>query len=343
MPLNVAPCELPVLLLYNLNPSWTAQEQEEVIAASERLGEAIAAVGHPTTLAAVTSEDLATVLAPHDPSAHIVLNWCEGLPGVPHSDSLVARELERQGFTFTGASSATLAFCEDKRRIKEALERAGLPTPVWRVYDHAQADGWSKFPAIVKLVSEHCSEGLTRESVVLNEAELGQRIAYVLDTYHQPALVEEFIDGREFHVSLWGNGHITLLPPAEMDFSLFSEVRDRLCTYEAKFIPGSPHYEGIQTLLPAPLSEEELRALEEACRAAYLALGCRDYGRIDVRYRDGVFYILDVNPNADLSADASFACAAEVAGYSYGEVGSRIVRLAARRHPFRASMGLLST
>ena len=81
------------------------------------------------------------------------------------------------------------------------------------------------------------------------------------------------------------------------------------------------------------LTEDERDALERTCKAAYKALGCRDYGRIDVRMRDGVVYILDVNPNADISSDASLACAAELAGYSYGETGSRIVRLAADRHP----------
>jgi len=333
MPLNIDPHDVPVLLLYNLDPSWTAREQGEVISASSQLGQAIYTIGHPTTLAPVLSDDLSTVLALYDPSVYIVFNWCEGLPGIPHSDSLVAQGLERQGFVFTGASSATLAFSEDKRRVKQSLERSGIPTPIWRLYERPRADGWDKFPAIVKAVGEHCSEGLTRESVVMTEAELIRRIAYVVETFHQPALVEEFIDGREFHVSIWGNGHVTMLPPAEMDFSLFTEVQDRLCTYDAKFVPGSVHYEGIRTLLPAPLNPEELQTLEEVCRAAYIAIGCRDYGRIDVRSRGGAFYVLDVNPNADISVDASFACAAEVAGYSYGEVGSRIIRLAARRHP----------
>jgi D-alanine-D-alanine ligase len=98
-------------------------------------------------------------------------------------------------------------------------------------------------------------------------------------------------------------------------------------------VPGSKHYEGIKTLLPAPLDGVDLRSLERVCQDAYRAGGCRDYGRIDVRLRDGLFYVLDVNPNADISADASLACAAEVAGYSYGEMASRIVRLAAKRHP----------
>ncbi|MBU1150540.1 MAG: hypothetical protein KJ800_06290, partial [Proteobacteria bacterium] len=213
------------------------------------------------------------------------------------------------------------------------LSKAGIPTPTWRLYDRPQADGWNQFPAIVKAANEHSSEGLTRESVVMNEEELSARVAYVLKTYDQPALVEDFIDGREFHVSLWGNGTIDMLPPAEMDFSQFKDVHDRLCTYDAKFVPGSESYEGIKTLLPALLGADDLRTLKRVCQAAYRAIGCRDYGRIDLRIRDGVFYVLDVNPNADISADASLACAAELAVYSYGEMGSRIVRLAANRHP----------
>jgi D-alanine-D-alanine ligase len=118
-----------------------------------------------------------------------------------------------------------------------------------------------------------------------------------------------------------------------MDFSFFNEVNDRLCTYESKHVPQSIHYQKIQTLLPAPLSEDELWTIEHVCRTVYMATGCRDYARIDLRSQNGTFYVLDVNPNADISIDASLACAAEVAGYSYGEMGSRLVRLAARRHP----------
>jgi len=124
-----------------------------------------------------------------------------------------------------------------------------------------------------------------------------------------------------------------VLPAAEMDFSFFGDAKDRLCTYDSKFIPGSGHYEKIETLLPAPLANDETEALERVCKNAYVALGCRDYARMDVRLRDNIFYVLDVNPNADISIDASMACAAEVAGISYGQMGSLIVRMAAKRHP----------
>jgi D-alanine-D-alanine ligase len=174
---------------------------------------------------------------------------------------------------------------------------------------------------------------MTSRSVVLTAADLAEQVAAVHAEFGQPALVEEFIDGREFHVTLWGNGTIEMLPPAEMDFSDFADVRERICSYDSKFNPDSDSYRRIRSLIPAPLEDDQMRALEAVCIAAYRAVGCRDYARLDLRLRDGVFQILDINPNADVSKDTSFSCAAKVAGYSYGALGSRIVRLAARRHP----------
>ena len=333
MPLDIVPSDLPVLLLSGMDASWTDQEKEEVAFVTRQLEEAIAAVGHPTELLMLTDGNLAACLQSYDPTACIVFNWCENIPGKPRSEFLVAKELEQRSFAFTGAGSQALVLAGDKSRVKRILRQRGIPTPEWRLFRRPEPKGWTWFPAIVKAAYEHCSEGLTRESVVMTAGEMARRIEYVLDTYRQPAMVEDFIDGREFHVSLWGNGHIEMLPPAEMDFSLFKEAQDRLCTYESKFVPGSKHYECIETLLPAPLTDVDLLELEKVCRAAYQAGECRDYGRIDVRLRDGLFYVLDVNPNADISADASLACAAELAGYSYGETGSRIARLAAKRHP----------
>jgi len=333
VPVDTQPRDIPVLLLYNIDIDWTAPEQEESACLARDLGQAIQSVGHPVTMVPVTDGDLYDVLHTYDPLGHIVFNWCEDLPGVDHSEWVVARCLELLGFVFTGADSSALAVSQHKHRVKQILGRAGIPVPRCRLHDGSPPVDWSEFPAIVKPANEHCSEGISRESVVLTREELAARTGYVAETYGQPALVENFIDGREFHVSLWGNGRIEVLPVAEMDFSFFNEVNDRLCTYESKHVPQSLHYQKIETLLPAPLTEDELAALERVSMAAYRALGCRDYARIDLRAEDGVFYVLDVNPNADISADASLACAAEVAGYSYGEMASRLVRLAARRHP----------
>ena len=328
-----APQELPVLLLYNIDPAWEPQEQEEAVTATQELIDALRQVGHPVTPVQVNDTDLRRFLSPYDPGRYVVLNWCEALPGIAHSDALAAETLEQMGYAYSGSTPPVLRLSGNKEKVKEALLRAGVPTPLGCVCTPERSAPWDRFPAIVKPLREHCSIGITPESVVLDRDSLLERIRFVTDTYDQPALVEEFIDGREFRVTLWGNDEVEVLPPVEMEFSAFSDVRERLCSWDAKFTPGSRHYTEIRTVAPAPLSAEELRLLTEVSRAAYRAMGIRDYARFDFRLRDGVFYLLDPNPNPDISSDASLALTAELAGYSYGRMGSRLIRLAAKRHP----------
>ncbi len=327
------PITIPVVLLYNVNREWTRKEKDEVIRQSNELGDALQKTGYPTFPVAIEDDNIAARLKPFDPDKYIIFNWCEGLPGVEHSEWLVAKNLETLGYAFTGADSEALLLAQDKKRVKAILDNASIPTPAWQIFDIANAEGWNTFPAIVKPQNEHCSAGITPDSVVMNQMDLKNRISFILNKYSQPALVEDFIDGREFHVAVLGNENLTVFPAAEMDFSCFGNVRDRLCTYDAKFIPGSQHYEEIKTLLPAPLTNDEKKTMEKICSDAYRATQCRDYARMDIRLRDGVFYVLDVNPNADISSDASMACAAEVDGISYAQMGSLIVQMAAGRHP----------
>ncbi|HPG70394.1 MAG TPA: hypothetical protein PLT21_00030 [Syntrophales bacterium] len=328
-----APQDLPVLLLYNIDPAWEPREQAEAVTATQELIDALRLVGHPVTPVQVDDGDLRRFLSPYDPGHFVVLNWCEALPGIAHSDALAAETLEEMGFAYSGSPPEVLRLSGDKEKVKEVLLRAGVPTPAGCVCTPESGAPWNRFPAIVKPVREHCSIGITPEAVVLGRAALLERIRFVTETYEQPALVEEFIDGREFRVTLWGNDEVEVLPPVEMEFSAFSDVRERLCSWDAKFTPGSRPYTEIRTVAPAPLSGEEFRLLAEVSRTAYRAMGIRDYARFDFRLRDGVFYLLDPNPNPDISSDASLALTAELAGYSYGRMGSRLIRLAAERHP----------
>jgi D-alanine-D-alanine ligase len=325
--------KIPVVLLYNIDPEWTPVEKDEVISLTNKLGNTLIEMGHSVVFVPITDDDLGSHLHSFNPAQHIIFNWCESLPGIAHSEWLVAKRLEMLGFTFTGADSDTLALAQDKYRVKLILDQAGIPTPAWRIFNSPDSGEWEKFPAIVKPMNEHCSEGITPDSVVLTPEDLHERITFIRDFYNQAALVEDFIDGREFHISVMGNDTLTVLPPAEMDFSFFRNVQDRICTYDSKFMPGSEHYEKIETLLPAPLTSNETEDLEQVCKNAYRALGCRDYARLDIRLRDNIFYVLDVNPNADISIDASMACAADIVGIGYGQMGSLIVGMAAARHP----------
>jgi D-alanine-D-alanine ligase len=330
--------DLPVLLIHNMSPEWTPDEVRDAEQDVAALADALRIIGHPVDLLAVEDGRLAARLAPHDPRDLIVFNWCEELPGVPHSEPEVAAILERLGYAFTGASSEVLSLSHDKPQIKRILDANGLPTPPWAVFDTPGINGWNIFPAIVKAANEHCSIGISPESVVTSRAELERRVGYILREHRQPALVEEFIDGREFHVAAWGNGNVTAMPAAEMDYVGLTDIRDRLFTYDAKYVPGSRLYETIELRVPAELDPAARAGLERIVLATYRATGCRDYGRIDLRFRDGVFYVIDVNPNPDINPLTSLTYAAAQIGYSYGEMGSRIVNLAAARHPaYRAS------
>ncbi len=339
MPINSLLSKTSVLLLYNLDPCWSAQEQQAAIDAAGALETALGEAGCKSIPVPVAHSDLEPILAGYNRLGHIVFNWCEGLPGVLHSEWLVAAYLERCGFTFTGANAACLAQAQDKCSIKRLLDQAGITTPIWQAYTDASAVTWDRFPAIVKPSEEHCSEGIDRDAVCMTETELRKRVEYVIGRYRQAALVEEFIDGRELHVSLWGNGAIEVLPPVEMGFSMFNDQHDRICGYEAKFVPESASYQNITTILPAPLSQAEADSLDQVCRSAYSVTGCRDYARIDLRMKNGSFYVIDVNPNSDISPDTSTIMAAEYLGYSYGEFGERIIRLAAERRPALGSDG----
>jgi D-alanine-D-alanine ligase len=325
--------DVSVILLHNVDPSWAPDEINIVMNGVEKLMRELKAKGHRVYEVPVTDVNLAAALAPFDRKSHIVFNWCEELPGIPDSEVQVAKILEELGYTYTGSSPETLSLSWDKASVKALLSKKGIPTPYGRIVHSPPVKGWVRFPAIVKPAFEHCSVGVDSNAVVLDEIELQRQVEYITKVFDQPALVEDFIDGREFHVTLWGNSRVDMLPPVEMDFSAFSDIKDRLCTFDSKFTPGSRHYEGIELRVPAPLNGMLLAALRKAVFSAYRCLGCRDYARIDLRLRDKILYVLDVNPNADISPDTSLAYAAEAAGMGYGSFISRLIHLAFERHP----------
>ena len=328
-----SPSPANVILLYGVDPNWEQFEQDRVVRESRRLGVAIRRRGHQVELLEIQGNHLADTLARFDPDEVVVFNCLEEIPGEKGSEAEVVDVLERLGFAYTGATAEAIRLSYDRPRIRALLEENGVAVPLWVQFDEPGQHPWNVFPAIVRPAWEHCSIGVDRWAVVLDAGELAQRVAHVIAAFKQPALVEDFIDGREFHVPLWGNGSVEMLPPVEMDFSAIGDVRDRLCTYEAKFDLDSAACRRITSRIPARLNAAERDALEASCRLAYRLGGCRDYGRIDVRQRDDSMYVLDVNPNADLSADASVALAANKAGFCYGAMGSRLVEWAQNRAP----------
>jgi D-alanine-D-alanine ligase len=324
--------DLPVLMLFDVDPEWPQDSIRERLEEVQCLIDALKAIGHPVTRAILETNDLTAILQPFDPKEIIVFNCCDDIPGIPHGCALAVQELEMLGFTYTGADFKALTLGQDKRKIKHRLKEAFISTPTWAAFSSARSKAWKHFPAIVKPAFEHCSFGITREAVVQTPAELAQRVSFVLDELHQPAIVEEFIDGREFHIGVFGNDALHVLPPGEIDYSGFQDIHDRLCTYESNVDRASLAFYLTVPKMACELNEEELRTLNVVAVQAYLATDCRDYARMDIRLKDGTFYVLDVNHNADIGPETSMILGAQKLGYSYGQFASLLVNLAAQRH-----------
>ncbi len=324
---------MKVLVLYDLDLAWESFEISDARNSGRVLFESLEYEGIEAYLEELNNADLSGILQRYNPDETIVFNLCESIPGIPYSERRVVEIIENKGFTYTGNVPEVIDLSYDKQKVKEVLVSLGIRVPFGAVLSPEEADDWTLFPVIVKPSREHCSLTITDRSVVFDKYSLKEQILLVNNELKQPALVEDFIDGREFHVSVWNNDIPEVLPPAEMDFSAFREARKRLCTYDSKFIPGSEHYEKIETLIPAPLDEQLLKRLEKKVLKTWQGFGCIDYARFDFRLRDDKFYLLDVNPNNDLSIDTSFAIAAEMSSYSYSQMAKRIVMMAAERHP----------
>lgn len=324
---------MKVLLLYDLDPAWDEFEINDSRDSCKVLFDSLVNEGIETYLEELTDPDLEKILNRYSSDDTILFNLCETLPGIPNSEGRVLQIIADSGFTYTGNIPEVIALSYDKRKVKEVLNSIGVKVPYGAVLTQAEAADWTRFPAIVKPAHEHCSLTITENSVVFDSASLQEQIMLVNNELKQPAMVEDFIDGREFHVSVWNNEPPEMLPPVEMDFSAFSDARKRLCTYDSKYNPGSEHYVKIETLIPAPLDEKLLKRLEKIVLKAWRGFGLLDYARFDFRLRDNEFYLLDINPNNDISLDTTFALAAEMTSYSYSRMAKRIVMMAAERHP----------
>lgn len=273
-------------------------------------------------------DDIDDISSNFDLDHTLIFNLCEHLYGDSRHERTVVQRMVDRKLLFTGASLNTLVNCLDKGITKEQLKKAGVPTPKYQIFRRADAAINIPFPAFVKPIAEDASIGIDRASVVHDEASLRSRVQYILDTYHEAALVEEFIDGREFNVSMWGNGTVFTLPIGELDYCDWQDPYQRFLHFDAKWTPQCLEYQTMYVRCPADVDDQLAKKLNETAMRAYQALACRDYARIDMRLHDGEPIVLEVNPNPCLASDAGFPLAARTAGYDYPTMVGRIARWA---------------
>lgn len=332
-----------IALIYNQEDELTKGESQDLIAmqytvkTASHVYDALCRLGYQTVMVPVKNDlqEFARELGQYSPQNTFVFNICDGFAGDNFSASMIPQLLSDLGYKHTGSTAQAVRLCTDKARSKQRLVKQGVPTPAYQVFKKQARSVKMPLPAIVKPVHEDASIGIDEKAVVTSASELFERVDYVVSEYDQPALVEEFITGREFAVSMWGNGSMDVMPIAEHDFSAVSDPLKSLLTYESKWVEDSFSYNEFKVVCPAPLSPEEEEKVKEAAVGAFRAMGLRDFGRVDIRYRDGVPYVIDINEIPDLSPDAGFARASETAGYSYDQMVDRILTLAMHREGWR--------
>jgi D-alanine-D-alanine ligase len=268
----------------------------------------------------------------------VVFNLCESLSGDARFEPLLPMLLERAGVAYTGSPPLALALALHKQKAKGVLRGAGVPTPEAACLPTADVSTVTlPFPLIVKPSREDASVGISGRSVVNDRGELERQVAAMIARYRQPALVERYIDGREIYVSMLGrnggDGGIDLLPLHEIDFSEMPAGQPHIVSFAAKWEETSAEYRGTKPVRCSGLPPDIEARVTAVARTAFAAMELRDYGRLDVRLAaDGTPYVIDVNPNCDLSeASGGFVRAGRAAGLGYDEVIRRIVDLAFQR------------
>ncbi|MEM2902004.1 MAG: GNAT family N-acetyltransferase [Candidatus Bathyarchaeia archaeon] len=329
-----------VAVLYNQPQPLPYGEEKDKISEDAVLEEvsdvqqALQNLGHQAILMPLTNDVPKLVKELSSTPLDCVFNLCEGAYGCSVHEMNVPSILELLRIPYTGSPSMALGCCLDKATAKRILIGAGLPTPSFTVAQTSvMPEKIPSYPLIVKPIREDGGRGVSRESVVYDEAALKERIRYVWEKYRQPALVERFIEGRELNVSLIGNSSPETLAISEVEFSGLQDGSPRILTYDGKWLEESREYAWTPVTCPASVEDSLRGRLEEISKKAFQILGCMGYARIDFRVDlKGRPYLIDVNPNPDISRKAGFANSAEKAGVPYPQLIQRIMDLAIERH-----------
>jgi len=267
-------------------------------------------------------------------SPDVIFNFVESIEGNSKYEIYATGLFDLFGIKYTGNNPLCLANCLFKERTKQLLKFKNIDTPDYLVITKRtkliETEFKLNFPAILKLASEDASIGISENSVVNNFYELKKQVNYLQRNFGTDIIAEEFIKGRELNIAVLSD---KLLPISEISFSGLPEEFPAIVTYEAKWSPDSIYFKYSNPICPAELEPEIQAEIYRVAFNAYTTLGCRDYARVDIRLSEkNVPYVIEVNPNPDISPDAGFVRAANAAGISYENLLLKISECAFNRN-----------
>jgi len=266
-----------------------------------------------------------------NPANTVIFNWIESISDEPNTYHLVPPIYEKYNFIYTGSDSKTLELTTYKNRTIKVMEDSQIHMPITKYFESSNNVSWDIFPCIVKPCAEHGSDGISRDAVIDNTSQLVARITEISERFKNGVIVQEFLEGTEYNVSIWGNETLECLPISSMEYSDFEDYHDRICGFDAKWNPESPSFDRVKTICPTVVPKYLESKITDVAKKAYTATGCRDYGRVDIKLKNHEPVVIDVNSNPDLSIDAGFYRSASFAGFNYGQMFVQIAGFAVER------------
>ncbi|MBH0181505.1 MAG: ATP-grasp domain-containing protein [Nitrospira sp.] len=229
----------------------------------------------------------------------------------------------------------------DKAITKKMLSFHRIPYPEFIEVPQGRVvrrPKWLTFPLIVKSVSEEASLGISQASIVEDDDKLSERVAFIHSSIGSGALIERYIEGREFYVGVIGNSHLHVLPVWELILDKLPDDARRIATERVKWNRTYQKKYGITSREAKNLTPGKTGEIQHLAKRVYRALGLNGYARIDMRMdADGQLYVLEANPNPQIAHDEDFADSAEKANYHYQELLQEILNVGLRWHPAKAA------
>lgn len=318
--------KVPPESLEGLSPEQRTfvQVEFDVLATLRELGHEIRVVGVPDELAPVRH-----AIDEFDP--HVAFNLVMHMHGVGVYDANLVSWLELRKLAYTGTNPRGLLVAHDKALSKKILSYHRIRVPRFAVFPHRRTVRRPKrlaFPLIVKALDEHASMGISQASIVNDDAALAERVEFIQRNVSPSAIAEQYIPGRELNIGVLGNHRLQVGPVWELFFPNLPKGSEPIATSAAKWNKAYQKRIGLRSGIAEDLSPEQQTELARLAKRVYRVLGLSGYARIDLRMDEaGRAYVLEANPNPDLSFGEDFAEAFEQVGYRYSELVQKIVTL----------------
>lgn len=271
----------------------------------------------------------------------IAFNLLEEFDGVAVYDQHVVSYLELLHMPYTGCNPRGLMLARDKVLTKKVLSFHRISYPDFMEVPQGRVTKRPKqlpFPLIVKSVTEEASLGISQASIVEDDDKLNERVGFVHNSVGSGALVEQYIEGREFYVGIIGNGHLQVLPVWELIMDKLPDDAKRIATERVKWSRKYQQKYGITSREAENLPEGKAQEIQDLAKQVYRALGLSGYARIDMRMdADGQLYVLEANPNPQIAEDEDFADSAKETGYDYKELLQELLNVGLRWRPAKAA------